>query len=416
MTVLTAVLPNAIRAPHSDTGESKSMNMCSAIQRDGPPLTRLRTHLIGALLGAFALVPTTGVAAEAACNLSTADLYESKSPAVVLITALMINPYRSESRVTEVIGSGFIIDPKGLLMTNSHVVFGAQVVTVTLDDGTTVPAKVLGADPIFDLAIVQIPVPDHAALPVLTFADSDAVRPGEPVSVIGNPEGFDQTITNGIVSGLNRILPERPRMLARPMIQTDAAINPGNSGGPLLNRCGDVIGVLSEMLSDSANIGFAIPSNLARSVVDTLVKNGRVKRPWFGIDGSLIDSEMRQVFVLPPVDGFLVEAVEPDSPASLAGIVGGRLPVKVGVRSIILGGDVILAVNGIELKDGEDVQRALDSVRIGTTARLEIYRDGKTITRKFAITERPLQPGDVPESSQSFSVQQDHRVKDDATP
>jgi S1-C subfamily serine protease len=233
--------------------------------------------------------------------------------------------------------------------------------------------------------------------------------------VIGNPEGFDQTVTGGIISGLNRILPERPRMLARPMIQTDAAINPGNSGGPLLNRCGEVIGVLSEMLSDSANIGFAIPSNLANSVVETLVKNGRVIRPWFGIDGSLIDSEMRQVFVLPPVDGFLVESVEPESPASLAGIVGGGLPVKIGVRSLILGGDVIVAINDIKLTDGETLQRALDTIRIGTTARLKIFRQGKTITTKFAVTERPLQPGDVPESSQSFSVKQDQRIKGDPT-
>jgi len=365
------------------------------------------------------LIALTFTSAEAAaavaadCDQPIADLYEKKSPAVVLITALMINPYRTEDRVAQVIGSGFIIDAQGLVMTNSHVVFGAQAISATLDDGTTLAADLLGADPIFDLAILQIPLPDKGSLPVLSFADSDKVRPGDAVVVIGNPEGFDQTVTGGIVSGLNRILPERPRMLARPMIQTDAAINPGNSGAPLLNRCGEVIGVTTEILSDSANIGFAIPSNLARSVVGTLVKNGRVMRPWFGIDGTLIDSEMRKVLILPAVEGFLVEAVEPESPASVAGIVAGRLPVRVEARSLILGGDVIVAVNDIKLNSAANLQRALDTIQIGSTARLKVFRDGKTITREFEISERPLQPGDVPESSQSFSVQQNKRTDND---
>jgi len=361
---------------------------------------------MGMLLTALALVPTASAFAAAECNQSIADLYESKSPAVVLITALTINPYRMDDRIHQATGSGFIIDADGLVMTNSHVVFGAQALSVTLDDGTELPAKLLGADPIFDLAILQIPKPDRGKLPVLVFADSGGVRPGDKVIAIGNPLGFDQTITSGIVSGLNRILPERPRLLAHPMIQTDAAINPGNSGGPLLNRCGDVIGVTSEILGDAQNIGFAIPSNLARSVVGSLVEKGRLSRPWLGFDGSLIDAGLRKIFTLPLTDGFLVEAVERGSPASVAGIVGGRLPVKVGTRSLILGGDVIVAINDIELKNVESLQRALKTVRIGTQARLKVFRQGKTFTTEFPITERPLQPGDVPESSQSFTSQQ----------
>jgi S1-C subfamily serine protease len=293
-------------------------------------------------------------------------------------------------------------------MTNSHVVFGAQALAVTLDDGTTLPAKLLGADPIFDLAILQIPKPESGQLPVLVFGDSDAVRPGDSVVAIGNPMGLDQTITSGIVSGINRILPERPRLLARAMIQTDAAINLGNSGGPLLNRCGDVIGVTSEILGDSQNIGFAIPSNLARSAVAPLVEKGRLVRPWFGVDGSLIDAGLRQIFTMPLTDGFLVEAVEPNSPADVAGIVGGSLPVKIGTRSLILGGDVIVTLNNIALKNAESLQRALDTIDIGTRVRLKVFRQGKTFTTEFTIIERPLQPGDVPESSQSFSVHQDN--------
>lgn len=358
-----------------------------------------------ALLTAIVLMPVAPALAAAKCNMSFADLYDSKSPAVVTIGALTINPYRMSDRVQQSTGSGFIIDAQGLVITNSHVVFGAQALTVTLDDGTQLPAKLLGADPIFDLAVIQIPKPEHGTLPVLAFGDSDGLRPGDAVAAIGNPLGLDQTITSGIVSALNRILPERPAMLALPMIQTDAAINPGNSGGPLLNRCGEVIGITSEILGDAQNIGFAIPSNLARSVVTPLVEKGRVIRPWLGIDGRLIDAGMRQVFVMPLADGYLVEAVEPNSPAGTAGIVGGRMPVKIGTRTLILGGDVIIAINDIALDGLESLQRAFDLVRIGARVRLKVFRQGKTITTEFEITERPLQPGDVPESSQSFSMQ-----------
>jgi serine protease Do len=374
---------------------------------------RTRTLRMRVLLMALALIPAASALAAAECSQSIADLYESKSPAVVLITALTINPYRMDDRVQQATGSGFIIDARGLVMTNSHVVFGAQAVTVTLDDGTTLPAKLVGADPIFDLAILQIPEPEHGRLPVLVFADSDGVRPGDEVVAIGNPMGLDQTITRGIVSALNRILPERPRLLARPMIQTDAPINPGNSGGPILNRCGDVIGIATEILGNAQNIGFAIPSNLARSAVTPLVEKGRLIRPWFGVDGSLIDARLRQIITLPLTDGLLVEAVEPNSPAGLAGIVGGRLPVKIGARSLILGGDVVVAINDIALKDVESLQRALDTIRIGARARLTVFRQGKTFTSELEIIERPLQPGDVPESSQSFSTQQDQGKDDD---
>jgi serine protease Do len=343
-------------------------------------------------------------AAAAPCTQPIADLYESRSPAVVLITALSINPYRSEDRVQLATGSGFIIDVKGVVMTNSHVVFGAQAISVTLDDGATLPAKLLGADPIFDLALLQIPVPAHGKLPTLAFGDSDKLRPGDEVFVIGNPLGLDQTITSGIVSGVNRLLSERPRLLDRPLLQTDAAINPGNSGGPVLNRCGEVVGVATEILGDAQNIGFAIPSNLAREAVAPLAEHGHLVRPWLGLDGSVIDDRLRQFFNLPATEGFLVESVEPGSPAESAGIQGGRVPAKVGARSLILGGDVIVSVDGIRLHDTPSLQKALERVVIGARLRLEIFRQGKTFTVDLPIIERPLQPGDVPESSQTFAV------------
>ncbi len=363
-----------------------------------------RSLQMAALLAALTLIPAAPALAARECKQSNSDLYASKAPAVVLITALTINPYRTDDRIQLTTGSGFIFDDKGLIMTNSHVVFGAQALNVTFDDGTTLAAKLLGADPIFDLAILQIPVPKIGKLPALTFGDSDAIRPGDKVAAIGNPMGMNLTITSGIVSAINRILPERPRMLSLPMIQTDTPINPGNSGGPILNDCGEVVGIASEILGHAQNIGFAIPSNLASSVVTQLVTKGRVIRPWFGVDGSLVDASLRKIFALPLADGFLVEAVEQNSPAAIAGITGGSLPVKIGLRAMILGGDVIVAINDIPLRDGDSMQRALDLIQIGSSVRLKVFRDGKTFDTEIKITERPLQPGDVPGSPQSFSV------------
>jgi len=356
------------------------------------------------LLVTLSLLPIKSVLAATECTQSIADLYDSKSPAVVRITALTINPYKNEDRIQQSDGSGFIIDSLGLIMTNSHVVFGAQVLNVTLDDGTVLPAKLLGADPIYDLAILKIPEPDTGKLPTLTFADSDKIRPGDEVVTIGNPMGLGQTITSGIVSALNRTLPERPRLLSWPMIQTDTPINPGNSGGPILNRCGDVIGIASEIMGDAQNIGFAVPSNLAKSTVVSLVEKGRVIRPWLGFDGNLIDAKLTKVLAIPLSEGFLVESVEPGSPASVAGVVGGRIPVKVEYEAYILGGDIIMSINNVALKDDNSMQKALDLVHIGSKLQLKIFRKGKTINSTLDIIERPLQPGDVPESSQSFSV------------
>jgi serine protease Do len=150
-------------------------------------------------------------------------------------------------------------------------------------------------------------------------------------------------------------------------------------------------------------------------VVAALVEKGKLSRPWLGVDGNLIDAAIRQIFTLPLADGFLVEAVEPNSPAAVAGIVGGRLPVKVGTRSMILGGDVIVEISDIPLNNIDNLQRALDTVRIGAKVRLKVFRKGQTFTTELAITERPLQPGDVPGSSQSFSVRQDQKSSDDKT-
>jgi S1-C subfamily serine protease len=341
-------------------------------------------------------------AGAAGCDLSIPEIYTSAAPAVVLITAQSINPYRLQNRVNQVLGSGFIIDENGLIMTNAHVVFGMQAIAVTLGDGTIAPARLVGADPIFDLAVVQIEKPDNGNLPVLQFGDSDRLRTGEEVIAIGNPLGLDQTVTRGIVSGLNRLLPETPLSLLEPLIQTDTPINPGSSGGPLLNRCGEVIGINSSIIPDAQNIGFAIPANLAKALMPTLLENGRVIRPWIGFHGQIIDAELRKLLLIPMVDGLLVEAVEPNSPADKLGIQGGSMELTLGGSSFLLGGDIVVEINGVKVTDGDTLATAMRGLKVGSTLALKLFRQGKYRDLEYALPERPLLPGDIPAQGESF--------------
>ena len=344
----------------------------------------------------IALAAGRGAAAEEKCSEGTPALFERVSPAVVKITAQSINPYRLQDRVRRVIGSGFIFDPHGLVLTNSHVAFGMQTLHVTLDNGTTVPARLIGADPIFDIALLQIPEPVDGNLPTLVLGDSDRVRVGEDVIAVGNPMGLEQTVTRGIVSGINRILPDTPLSLTEPLIQTDAPINPGNSGGPLLNGCGQVIGINTAIMPDAQNIGFAIPINLVKAVAVELAQNGRVIRPWVGFHGSIIGSELRGLLRLPLVDGLLVEVVEPGSPAEAAGIRGGSIELTIGSTSLLLGGDIVTTVNGAAVTDTEKLEPVMRALKVGSTIKLALYRDGETRVVEYVLPERPLLPGDLP--------------------
>ena len=319
------------------------------------------------------------------------------SPAVVMITGQSINPYRLQGRVTRVLGSGFLIDPSGTILTNSHVVFGLQSLTVTMDDGSIVAAKVVGADPIFDLAVIQIPKPRGAPLPTVKLGDSDHLRPGEEVIAIGNPLGLDQTVTRGIISGINRILPETPLSLTEPLIQTDAAINPGNSGGPLLNRCGEVIGINTAIVAEAQSIGFSVPINLAKSALPSLLKEGRVIRPWVGFHGQLIGPELRKLLQVPLVDGLLVEVVEPGSPADKAGIRGGVMELSIGGSSFLLGGDIVVSLNGAPMNEPDKLAGIMRGLKVGGRIKLKLFREGKYVELEYSLPERPLLPGDLPE-------------------
>ena len=200
---------------------------------------------LAAPLAALAMVALGGCAhaARPGCSTDIPTLFDRVSPAVVMISAQSINPYKVQGRVSHIIGSGFIYDTKGLIITNSHVAFGRQTLYVTLDDGSVVPAHLLGADPIFDIAVLQIPKPEKGKFTAVPLGDSEHLRVGENVIAIGNPLGLDQTVTRGIVSGVNRILPDTPLSLSEPLIQTDTSITYGNSGGGLYTPKGELVGI-----------------------------------------------------------------------------------------------------------------------------------------------------------------------------
>jgi serine protease Do len=328
------------------------------------------------------------------CDIPIPELFKRVSPSVVFISAVTIDPFRVTNRVGSSIGSGFITSTEGLVLTNSHVVFGSRALTVTLDDGSRAPAQLLGADPILDLAVLGTPSLPKG-YPIATLGDSDSIKVGEEVVAIGNPLGLEQTITRGIISGINRILPSSPMSMTVPLIQTDTAINPGNSGGPLLNRCGEVIGINTATLVGVENIGFAIPINLAKQVMPQLVKHGRVIRPWLGTAGKLVSKEMGGILNIPLADGFLVETVEPGSPAEKAGVRGGILPIRIAGEELLLGGDIITAANGQPLDDPEKYTKFVKSVRVGDKVRLALYREGKINMVEFRLVERPILPGDL---------------------
>jgi S1-C subfamily serine protease len=302
------------------------------------------------------------------------------------------------------VGTGFIYDPSGLILTNSHVAFGRQSIIVTLDDGTSVSAQLVGADPIFDVAVLRIPQPQRGTLLTAVLGDSDRVHIGEEVLAIGNPLGLDQSVTRGIVSAMNRILPETPFSLEEPLIQTDAPINPGNSGGPLLNRCGEVIGISTAIIADAANISFAIPVNLAKAVLPSLLAHGRVIRPWIGFHGQLIDGELLNLFRIPLAEGLLVEAVEPDSPAEHAGLRGGQIEVAIAERDFLIGGDIVLSINDIRLDTPEKLNNVMRALQVGSTVTLKVFRDGEDLEIQYVLPERPILPADIARQRSSSTL------------
>src|SRR5437016_13803964 len=224
-------------------------------------------------------------AAPTTCDEPLSTIYTKTAPAVVSIQATKINKARPDRRFETIVGSGFLIEGDGHALTNAHVVDGAASIVATLDTGEKVPTRVLALDPVLDLALLKLHVPTPQA--VVRLGESGGVRVGDDVVTIGNPIGLEQTMTRGIVSAINRVLPSLSA--EEPMLQTDAPINPGNSGGPLLDRCGAVIGINTLFSEDARNIGFAIPIDAVKMALKSLKDSGRVVRPWLGLQGRTLE-------------------------------------------------------------------------------------------------------------------------------
>ena len=287
------------------------------------------------------------------------------------------------------LGSGLIID-KAEVLTNAHVVDGAASLSVTLDSGAKVTARVLGLDAVLDIALLRLEGP--GALPVAQLGDSSSVKVGDEVVAIGNPLGLDQTMTRGIVSGLNRML---PGISDEPMIQTDAPINPGNSGGPLVDRCGHVVGINTLISEDAQSIGFAIPINAARSLLRDLRESGRVVRPWLGMQGRPIEASLGAVVRMPVTPGYLVEIVYDGSPAERAGVRGGTLAVVVQGEEYLLGGDIVTAIQGTPVRTHQDYVNKVKTLKPGQRVKVTLSRDGHSREVTLTVAERPRLPSDL---------------------
>jgi S1-C subfamily serine protease len=341
----------------------------------------------------FAVLATLLIATAAAaqpCAEPLAVVFERISPAVVSIQAMKINKAKPQRRFETIVGSGVIIDKDGQILTNAHVVDGAASLTVTLDSGNKTPARILGLDPVLDLALLRVDT--TAPLPAARLGDSTAVKVGEEVVAIGNPIGLDQTMTRGIVSGLNRLL---PGISDEPMIQTDAPINPGNSGGPLVDRCGGVVGINTLISEDAQSIGFAVPINAAKSILRDLRELGRVVRPWLGMQGRAVDNKLGGVVRFPVTPGYLVEVVYDGSPADRAGVRGGNLSVVVQGEEYLLGGDILTAIDGTPIRTHSEYVARVKALRVGQRVKIAIVREGQPREMTLTVSERPRLPSDL---------------------
>jgi S1-C subfamily serine protease len=331
-----------------------------------------------------------GAAYAEPCTDSLSVLFERISPSVVSIQSMKINKTKPQRRFETVVGSGVIIDKDGQVVTNAHVVDGAASLSVTLDSGIRVPARVVGLDPVLDLALLRAETANP--LPAARLGDSAGVRVGDEVVAIGNPIGLDQTMTRGIVSGMNRLL---PGISDEPMIQTDAPINPGNSGGPLVDRCGAVIGINTLISEDAQAIGFAVPVNAAKAILKDLREVGRVVRPWLGLQGRGIDGALGSIVRVPVTSGYLVEIVYDGSPADRAGVRGGNLSVVVQGEEYLLGGDIVTAIQGAPIRSHQDYVARVKMLRVGQRVKMTINRDGQARELMVTVAERPRLPSDL---------------------
>ena len=316
------------------------------------------------------------------------EVYKAVSPGVVYIQSTTVRNFLdlyAEER--EGAGSGSVIDEQGHILTNYHVIEGAQRLSVHFGGGRNYPATVVGRDPDTDLAVIKLVEKPKEAITIVPFGDSDKLIVGQKVLAIGNPFGLDRTLTTGVISGLQRPLRGRNDRPIEGAIQTDASINPGNSGGPLLDSRGRMIGINSQIQStsgSSAGVGFAIPVNIAKRIVPELIRSGTVHRPKLGILPRNVESLSSQV-EMPVNYGVLILNVQPGGPAANAGLRG---MVQTDEGNLELG-DIITGVGGERVGNNDELYKVLNKHQIGETVNVEIYRGARRMTISVRLTDAP---------------------------
>jgi S1-C subfamily serine protease len=328
----------------------------------------------------------------AAGELTTQEIYRRAAPGVVRITPIAGEQGGALGDSPSSLGSGFVIDKAGHIVTNFHVVADAEEVFVQFSSEESVKAEIVGSDPSTDIAVLR--VEEHSmALTPLALGESGSVQVGDRAIAIGNPFGLDRTVTEGIVSALQRDITAPNGFTIDHVIQTDAAINHGNSGGPLLNGRGEVVGVNAQIQSGGVDgnvgVGFAVPIDTVKGVVAEIIASGKVDHAYLGVSMNTITPELSENVPLPVETGVLVARVQPGSPAAEAGLRGGDNAVTVNGVDYILGGDVITAADGVEITSLEQLRDIVLGKRPGDTLELEVIRDGQAMKIPVELGTRP---------------------------
>ncbi len=364
--------------------------------------------LLGGLDGDTTVVTETVAASAseptaAGSRMSINDIYRRAAPGVVQITSTIggssgtdhFGGDQFQTPAQRALGSGFVVDKAGHIITNYHVVEGADDIKVSFSNRDTVQASVVGTDPSTDLALLTVEASATALTP-LPLGNSDEVEVGDQVVAIGNPFGLVRTATAGIVSALQRLIPAPNQFTIDHVIQTDAPINHGNSGGPLLNTRGQVIGVNTQIetggASGNVGIGFAVPSNTVKNVVAQILRTGRVDRAYLGIRGQEIDADLAETYNLPVKAGILIESVATGSGAAKAGLEGGETQVVVAGETWVLGGDIVVAADGKRIVSIDQLRDAIAAHKPGEKISLEIYRDAKKTSVSVTLGRQPASP------------------------
>ena len=319
-------------------------------------------------------------------------VYEKVADGVVNVTSTAVQmDFFFNAFPTQGSGSGSMIDTKGHILTNHHVVANAQKLEVTLGDGSKWPAKLIGSDPDHDLAVIKIEAPKEK-LKVISMGDSKTLRIGQKVLAIGNPFGLQRTLTTGIISSLGRTIRSEVGTLIEDVIQTDAAINPGNSGGPLLNSDGEIVGINSAIISPSGGsvgIGFSIPVNTAKRVVPELISKGYVSYPWIGATIQTLIPEVAKYLKLKIERGAMIAEAVKGGPAEKAGLKGGDQRVQVGNMIVMAGGDIVVKADQHDVKTHDELIRYIREKKPGDTILLKVFRKGDFVDVKVTLGERP---------------------------